>query len=48
MTPTLRSQFLDPEDANVALEPFDFIVVIVALLLFDCIDRFPYYSLTMS
>jgi len=35
MTPTLRSQFLDPEDANVALQPFDFIVVIVVRLLFD-------------
>ena len=33
MTPTLRIQFLDPEDANVALQPFDFIVVIVVPLL---------------
>ena len=48
MTPTLRIQFLDPEDANVALEPFDFIVVIVVPLLFDFIDLFPDYSLIMS
>jgi hypothetical protein len=48
MAPTLRTQFLDPKDANVALQSFDFIVVIVALLLFDFIDLFPYYSLTTS
>ena len=48
MTSTLRIQFLGPEDANVALQPFDFIVVIVVPLLFDFIDLFPYYSLIMS
>ena len=48
MAPTLRTQFLDPKDANVALQPFDFIVVIVVPLLFDLIDLFPYYSLIMS
>ena len=48
MAPTLRTQFLDPKDANVGGQPFDFIVVIVVPLLFDFIDLFPYYSLIMS
>ena len=42
MTPTLRTQFLDPKDAYVGGQPFDFIVVIVVPLLFDFIDLFHY------
>ena len=37
MTPTLKTIFMDPKDANVALQPFDVIVVIVVPLLF--VDR---------
>ena len=37
MTPTLKTIFMDPKDANVARQPFDVIVVIVVPLLF--VDR---------